>query len=330
MAHDPIERLDRALVDDPYGPAFDELRAVAGDLLLARGDPRGELIALERALDHGELDRATFMTSALAWLRDHDPHLPQTRLLAPGSVARLELRGGRMSAISLDLRARRLGSETLTEATDALIRALARAPTCRQLRGVEVQIERDDQTELCLDRITLAGRELPLEQLTISSTGRPLGHQTRNAAPELRKHFPHLWLVTRFGRVTPLIEPELLDQPAAWALADFAGARPSRQLRVRIGRGLSSGAERTTEAACELIAALGPAGEVFAEAIELLLGPRVSHAAPWLIDQLPRFGPWARRRLGPRVEQIASEGAPSPDALRGLASRCLQAFDSRP
>ena len=296
MGADPISRLDKALVEDPYGPGFDELRAVAGDLLLAQGEARGELIALERGRDHGQLDAETFASQVRAWLERHAPELDPGPEHDLAYVTHFGVRGGRVLALDLDLRATDSDpDQTLTERTDAIVRGLARAPVCAMLQRLRVTLERDDLTEVCLERLTLAGRHLPLEELSISTSGRALGHQTRQDALRLRKRLPQLWFATRFARVAPLIDPRTLDEPAALALEVLAGQRPSRYLRIRIGRGLSSGAEQTTRAACELIAELGASGEVFRNALEQLLAPEISHAAPWIRPHLSRFRPWAER-----------------------------------
>jgi hypothetical protein len=186
---------------------------------------------------------------------------------------------------------------------------------------VRVRHEADAATALAA--IERAGRKLPLETLVVSPTTRPLDHQSRGHAVELRKHFPHLWLVTRFARLAPLLDPELPDQTTASELREFAGAPMSQELRIRIGRGLTSGREHTTKVACELIAGLGESARVFAPTLDLLLRPHVSHAVVWLLPALPSFGPWVQT-LVPRLATITGDVERYPAKVRALAGRCLQ------
>jgi hypothetical protein len=298
-SRDPIATLDELLIEDPYGSAADEAMAVAGDLLQSRGDVRGELIMLEqrlaRASDLGTritrrveleawLDRhEALVFGSLAWLRTHP------------STLRYELRGGRLRRLHVDVRRALVRSPSLGVAE--LMHMIVDAPSLRRLTDLHVRVRHEADAAVALAAIEQAGRKLPLETLLISPTTRPLDHQSRGHAVELRKHFPHLWCVTRFARLAPLLDPELPDLTTASELHEFAGAPMSQELRIRIGRGLTSGREHTTKVACELLAGLGESGKVFAPTLDMLLRPQVSHAAAWLLPALASFGAWTEQLL---------------------------------
>jgi hypothetical protein len=327
---DPIATLDELLIEDPYGPATDEAMAVAGDLLQSRGQARGELIVLEQSLARAD-DRSTRIARRAeleAWLDRHEALVfgSLAWLRTRPSTLRYELRGGRLRRLHVDVRRALTRSASLGVAE--LMHAIVGAPPLRRLTDLQVRVHGEADAALALTAIERAGRKLPLESLLVSPTTRPLDHQSRGHAVELRKHFPHLWLVTRFARLAPLLDPELPDLTTASELQDFAGAPMSQELRIRIGRGLTSGREHTTKVACELLTGLGESGRVFAPTLDMLLRPHVSHAAVWLLPALPSFGAWART-LAPRLATITGDVERYPVKVRTLAGRCLYDFSPR-
>jgi hypothetical protein len=324
-ASDPIAALDELLIEDPYGSATDEPMVVAGDLLQSRGQARGELIMLELSLARAR-DRNTRIarrTELEAWLDRHESLVfgSLAWLRTRPSTLRYELRGGRLRRLYVDAR-RALARAASTDLAEVM-HAVVGAPVLRRLTELHVRVRHEADAAVVLTAIEQAGRKLPLESLLVSPTTRPLDHQSRGHAVELRKHFPHLWLVTRFARLAPLLDPELPDLTTAGELQDFAGTPMSQELRIRIGRGLTSGREHTTKIACELIAGLGESGKVFAPTLDLLLRPQVSHAAAWLLPALPSFGAWAEQ-LAPRVATITGNVDCYPIKLRSLAGTCLR------
>lgn len=327
---DPIATLDELLIEDPYGRATDDAMAVAGDLLQSRGDARGELIVLEQNLASAS-DRSTRIVRRAeleAWLDRHEALVfgSLAWLRTRPSTLRYELRGGRLRRLYVDAR------RALTRATSLgvadLMHMIVGAPTLRRLTDLHVRVHHEADAAVALTAIERAGRKLLLESLLVSPTTRPLDHQSRGHAVELRKHFPHLWLVTRFARLAPLLDPELPDLTTASELHEFAGSPMSQELRIRIGRGLTSGREHTTKVACELLAGLGESGKVFAPTLDMLLRPHVSHSAVWLLPALPSFGAWAEQ-LVPRVETITGNVDCYPVKLRSLAGTCLHSLAAR-
>lgn len=327
---DPIATLDELLIEDPYGRATDDAMAVAGDLLQSRGDARGELIVLEQNLASAS-DRSTRIVRRAeleAWLDRHEALVfgSLAWLRTRPSTLRYELRGGRLRRLYVDAR------RALTRATSLgvadLMHMIVGAPTLRRLTDLHVRVHHEADAAVALTAIERAGRKLLLESLLVSPTTRPLDHQSRGHAVELRKHFPHLWLVTRFARLAPLLDPELPDLTTASELHEFAGSPMSQELRIRIGRGLTSGREHTTKVACELLAGLGESGKVFAPTLDMLLRPHVSHSAVWLLPALPSFGAWAEQ-LVPRVATITGNVDCYPVKLRSLAGTCLHSLAAR-
>jgi hypothetical protein len=322
---DAVAELDRLLLDDPYGEEIEEVMLVAGDLLQAMGRPRGELIAHELALAaaRGPAERASKAALLDDWITRHQAAILGS--LAPlrerRGALRYELRGGRLRALSID--ARRVVRPGSGLRVGELMQVVVAAPAVRGVTELRVRVRDEAEAAEALTVVLRAGRRLPLELLIISPTTRPFGHQTRGHAVDLRKIFPHLWMVTRYARIAPLIDPELPDPTSAFELGEFAAAPMSQELRIRIGRGLSSGRELTTKAACELLAGLGSSARVFVPSLALLLRPQVSHAAAWILPQLPKFGAWVQA-LVPRVRSITGSEAHYSGEIRSLAGKCLR------
>ena len=57
--------------------------------------------------------------------------------------------------------------------------------------------------------------------------------------------------------------------------------------------------------------------------LDMLLRPRVSHAAAWILPALPSFQPWVQQ-LAPRVAAITGNVEHYPIKLRSLAGVCLK------
>lgn len=327
-ARDPIAALEERLLDDPHGPGLDEALAVVGDYLQSRGNVRGELIVHEQALASArdQVEQRHRQAQLDTWLDAHETLVfgTLTWLRKPPSTIRYELRGGQLRGLYVD--ARRALQRSAGMGVASLMQAIVGARACRKLVELRVRVRNEQDAATALETIEKAGRRLPLEWLMVSPTTRPLDHQTRGHAVELRKHFPHLWLVTRYARLAPLLDPELPDQTTAYELGQFVGAPMSQELRIRIGRGLTSGREHTTKVACELLAGLGPSGRVFLPTLDLLLRPNVSHAAGWVLAALPSLGPWALA-LRRRVASMSGDIGRYPPTLRSLAGVCLRELD---
>lgn len=331
---DAVTRLDELLVDDPFGAQLEDTMIVAGDLLQSRGQLRGEHIAHELAL-RGAADEAARRVHAAnyaAWIDAHAARLfgALRPLRARRGALRCEFRGGRLRALSLDLR-RVIGPGTQLRVSE-LVELVVAAPAVRHVRELRVRVRRQEDLREVHEALVRAGRALPLELLMISPTTRPLGHQLRGDAVELRERFPRLWFATRFGQIANLLDSGLdsglVDETTADELARLDGAPVDEALRIQLGRGLSSGRKLTTVAACERLAGLGPSARVFAPILALLLRPQVSHAAAWILPQLPRLGPWIAPQLIPRVRSITGDVANYSVELRCLAGRCLHQLES--
>lgn len=322
---DLAAKLDEQLTDDPFAPGIDETLAVVGDYMSSRGNARGELIVHELALARARTwaERRAREAELDAWLGAHESLVFGSLAFLHGARTglRYQLRGGHLRGLFVDARRALLHAPELD--IETLMHAIVGARACRRLTWLQVRVRTEVQGAAALAAIEQAGRQLPLEWLVISPTTRPLDHQTRGHAVALRKRFPHLWLVTRFARLAPLLDPELSDTVTASELRQFSGAPMTQELRIRIGRGLSSGREHTTRVACELLAEHGPSGQVFAPTLDMLLRPQVSHAAKWILPMLPRCGPWVMQ-LERRVASIVGASQRYPPQICRLANACVR------
>ena len=325
---DAVTQLDELLIDDPFNEAIDETLLVAGDLLQSRGELRGEHIAHELAMRSASAsERLERERAYTIWLAAHAPRLFGKKLEPlrhRPSAMRCRFHGGQLSQVTLDVR-RIIRSGTQLSIAE-LIGLLVSAPVMRHLRELRVRVRHTSEVGEVYDAVVRAGHELPLEFLMVSTTTRPLGHHTGGDMADLREIFPQLWFVTRYGNIAPVLDPELADETSAHELELFAGAAMNRPLRVCLGRGLSSGREHTTKAACDLLADLGPSARVFVPTLDLLLRRYVSLAAAWLLPELPRFGPWVHELL-PRVRSITGDVEHYPAEIRALAGHCLHELD---
>lgn len=330
IAHvsDAIARLDQLLVDDPCHEGSLEAMAVAGDLLQSRGALRGEHIAHELALAHASsAERPQRQEHYEAWLSTHERQLfgALHALRHRRGALSCQFRGGKLLAAKLDLR-RVIEPGSQLELRE-LVELFVSSPAMRELRELHIRVRHFEEHNTVQRAISGSGKALPLEVLLISPTTRPLGHHNRGSASELREAFPLLWLCTHASSISPVLDPELGDELTARELELRRGAAMDRELRVLVGRGLSSGRLRTTVAACQVIAGLGPSGRVFEPIIDMMLRPQVSHAAPWILAELPRFGAWARGLL-PRLRSITGDLRRYPGAVRIAAGNCISKIDT--
>ena len=330
IAHvsDAIARLDQLLVDDPCHEGLLETLAVAGDLLQSRGSLRGEHIAHELALALASpTERQRRVEDYERWLSAHERQLfgPLHALRHRKGALSFHFRGGKLLRARLDLRrVIRPGSQLEIR---ELVELFVASPVMRELRELQVRVRHFEEHNTVQRAVANSAAALPLEVLLISPTTRPLGHHNRGSARELRETFPLLWLCTHASSISPVLDPELGDALTAHELELRRGAAMDRQLRVLVGRGLSSGRLRTTIAACQVIAGLGPSGRVFEPIIDLMLRPQVSHAAPWILAELPRFGAWAQGLL-PRLRSITGDLRRYPGAVRIAAGNCIHELSS--
>ncbi len=322
---DVVALLDRLLDEDPYQPGIDELMQVAGDLLQARGHERGELIALEQALaaaDHAT--RSQRAAELQRWLQDHQVGMFGQAFASfsrKRGALRLTTRGGRLRGLFIDARridhegldvAQMLASLIGSHGARRLVELRVRVPTLAQLGHVHAVLEQ-------------LPRRPPLEFVCASPTTRPIGHQLNGHPTRLRELLPRLWFATQAGQIALIHDRNLDEERSAAELDGFAGAPMSRELRIHIGRALSSGRKRSTEAGLRLLAGLGDSGRVFLPALRMLLAPGVSPAARWLLPALARLGPWARE-LRPIVARMTGDARRYGEPLRSLAGRSLAGF----
>ncbi len=304
---DPIATLDRLLVDDPYGPGFDEARAVAGDLLQAKGHIRGELIALEQLVERAptrEAERDALATLE-SWVADHEAQLFRGLAVMRHKLGAMRywFRGGRVERLFIDTR-RVIMPEAKAElyklTIPELMAVVLDSPAVKHVRNLEVRVRRPQEAPDVVTAVRKLGSKLAVEQLMVSMTTRPTGHYPpshRHDVVALRKDLGQLWLATEYGEIVPLYERDLSDEATAAELDELEVGPMTRALRVRLGRGLTSNRPETTKVACEKIAQLGESGRVFLPALIMMLRPQVSAAAQWILPVLPHFPAWKQELL---------------------------------
>lgn len=334
MAADPIAALDHLLVEDPEHPDLGEAMAVAGDLLQSRGHPRGQLIAFElmqRAAAPGE--RKAIAATLESWVADHEARIFGSlhALRHRRGALRYAFTGGWLTELALD--ARRVSPADARYSLDAseLIMVLVGSPALRRVRSLQIRAAKfDELVRLSAElRKQVRADKTAIESLILSPTTRPIGHRA-NATPveldALRRAMPKLWCVTESGYLVSLLDPRLPDEASADELDRLRGGAMSRDLRVLIGRGLTSGRPETTKVACEHIAEQGASGRVFLPTLRMLLRPQVSHAAVWIAPMLVRFGAWVHE-LRPQLASITGSDSRFSVELRRAAGLALRQLD---
>jgi hypothetical protein len=170
-----------------------------------------------------------------------------------------------------------------------------------------------------------------IETLILSTTTRPIGHRA-NATPveveALRKAMPKLWCMTESGYLVSLLDPRMSDDESAHELDVLRGRAMTRDLRVLIGRGLTSGRPATTKVACEHLVEQGESARVFAPILRMLLRPQVSPAAAWIVPTLPRMAAWVVE-LRPLLATITGASARYGVELRRVAGVALRGLSER-
>ena len=240
---DAVEVLDQHLDDDPYRAGLDESLTVIGDLLQARGDPRGELIALEQGIATATHRSRSGRVAALTrWLHerpDANPLGPAfARYAVERGALRLGLRGGRVRELFIDLRR----IHVKPDAAATVLSDLLTGPGAQWL--VELRIRTRTHADLTLVDAALAELELAstVELICASTSTRPITRGTSKSATTTTTR-PRLWLTTVAGQVTPIRAPERSDELEAAELRACAHEPMSARLRVRVGRALCSGRE---------------------------------------------------------------------------------------
>jgi hypothetical protein len=331
---DPIAELDRLLTEDPQHPRLAEAMVVAGDLLQHQGKIRGELIALELMLKAAPAgpDRKAAAAELESWVSAHAVRLFKSihALRHRRGAIRYWFHGGRIDELFVDVR-RLSWDPRLTLGHDELVKLLLGSPAIDHATRLQLRVRGPDAIVGLMGELRKQAKpgKLIVEQLIISPTTRPIGHYV-NATPKeletLRKAMPKLWLVTENGYLVSMLDPKSADEASAADLDRLRGKPMSRDLRVLIGRGLTSGRPETTKVACERIAEHGDSSRVFLPALRMLLRPQVSPASlGWIIPMLPGFGEWARE-LRPQVGRITGSEDRYPLELRSAAGRVLRGW----
>ncbi len=330
---DPIAELDRLLVEDPEHPDIDTAMVVAGDLLQHQGQIRGELIALElllRAAPPGHEHEAIADTLE-SWVAGHDARLFGSlhALRHLRGAIRYAFHGGRINEFFLDTRRLR-PDPRLSLGPDEFVQLLLGSPLIKHAQRLQIRAKQPETVVRLMAELQTQAKSitLPTEQLVISTTTRPIGHRAALSQPTkaielLRKVMPKLWFVTESSLLVSLIDPASSDEASAADLHALRGQPMSRDLRVLIGRGLTSGRREPTTVACERIAEHGESARVFLPALRMLLRPRVSHAAAWIVPMLPMFGPWVRE-LRPQLQRITGSATTYAVEVRRAAGHALR------
>ncbi|MFV8752618.1 hypothetical protein ACNOYE_18885 [Nannocystaceae bacterium ST9] len=333
---DPIAELDRLLVEDPCRPDVGEAMSVAGDLLQHKGQLRGELIALELMLAAAPASERKQVADTLeSFVAGHDARMFGSihALRHRRGALRYSFHGGRIDELFLD--ARRLGWDPrLTLGPDEIVQLLLGSPAIEHAQRLQIRVGKSDALVRFLAELRkqAGGKLANLEQLILSTTTRPLGHRAHATATELaalRKAAPKLWLATESGYLVSLIDPKIPDEASASDLHGMRGHPMTRELRVLIGRGLTSGRSETTKVACERIAEHGESARVFLPALRMLLRPQVSHAAAWIVPMIPHFDGWARE-LVPTLRRITGSSKAHALELRRAAGLALHRLGPEP
>jgi hypothetical protein len=328
---DLVAELDRLLREDPEHPRMSETLSVAGDLLQHQGRPRGELIALElllRATPIGP-ERQAVAATLESWVAGHEARLFKSiqPLRHRRGALRYSFHGGRVDALVIDVR--RISSDPRYRLEPSeFVQLLLGSPAIEHARSLQLRVGNPDAIVRLMGQLRKQPQpgKLAVEQLILSMTTRPIGHRanaTPNELESLRRVMPKLWCVTEAGYLVSLLDPKSPDEASA---ADLDGQRDrpmSRDLRVLIGRGLTSGRPETTKVACERIAEHGESSRVFLPALAMLLRPQVSHAASWIIPMLPRFAAWAHE-LVPQLRRITGSAEIYGLELRRSAGQALR------
>jgi hypothetical protein len=331
---DPIAELDRLLIEDPQHPRITEAMSVAGDLLQHQGRIRGELIALElllKAAPEGP-ERKAVADTLESWVAGHEARLFKSihALRHRRGAIRYAFHGGRIDELFVDVR-RLSWDPQLTLGPDELVQLLLGSPAIDHAQHLQLRVRGPDGMVRLMGELRKQGAssklgQLVVEQLIISATTRPIGHRIHASSSELeslRKVMPKLWCVTEAGYLVSLLDPKSPDEASAADLDALRGRAMSRDLRVVIGRGLTSGRPETTKVACERIAEHGESSRVFLPALRMLLRPNVSPAAAWIIPMVPHFAAWARE-LAPQLRRITGSVEIYPLELRRAAGQTLR------
>lgn len=328
---DPIAALDRLLTEDPQWPGILETMSVAGDLLQHQGRIRGELIALELMLKAAPAgpERKAAADTLESWVAGHEARLFKSihALRHKRGAIRYSFHGGRIDDLFIDVR-RLSWDPRLTLGANELVQLLLGSPAIDHAQRLQLRVRSlDPLVKLMAElRKQATPGKLIIEQLIISPTTRPLGHRvnaTPNELENLRKVMPKLWCVTESGYLVSLLDPKSPDEASAADLDGQRGRTMSRDLRVLIGRGLTSGRPETTKVACERIVEHGESGRVFLPALRMLLRPQVSPSAAWIIPMLPHFDGWVRE-LAPELRRITGSDANYPLEIRRAAGQATR------
>ena len=325
-----IAKLDHLLDEDPGHPDLAEVLSVAGDRLQEEGQLRGQLIALELLLDAATNDesRASAAATLESFIASHEARLFGSlhMLRHRRGALRQWVHGGRIEGLFIDARRISPDPRYRLEAKE-LVQILLGSPAIRHLRRLQIRTARIEGSGGLLEQLGKQAKlgALEIEQLIISPTTRPIGHRVQWSLPSfevLRRALPKLWFATHAGDLVSLLDPKSPDEASALELDRMRGQAMARDLRIWIGRGLSSGRPETTKVACERIVEHGESSRVFLPALRMLLRPKVSPAAAWIIPAIPHFGTWARE-LAPQLRAITGSAGIYPIEQRRAAGKVL-------
>lgn len=319
---DPVALVDQLFDDDPIVRDRGELLTVAGDLLQARGDRRGELIILDQAVAAASRrERGDALAARERWLRAHQAELlgeAFARFSTRRGSLRLGFFAGRLRSLTVDLR--RIDAPGLAPAE--ILTQLLAAPGCRDLAELRVRVRQEATLALVRAALEPLERRPPIESLLVSTTTHVRGADLGRVA--LDDLLPDLWFAAPTGRLGTTVGREA-DARLMGLVRDIDA--PSRAARIAIGQALTYPERGPAKAVCEALARLGPAAEVFASTLVELMQPRAYAMLPTLLDGLPSFGAWVTE-LRPDVARITGTSHRHWPGTGVSAIRCLAALDA--
>lgn len=362
--HDRYEQayladVERLFADPEDRDARDAI-AVHGDRLQSLGDPRGGLIAFERALratrEHAE--RRVIEAAMNQYVAEHGEAL--LGLLDdrddPLRGLYIEWRGGAGHVVTVDLSVGERGDRD--EPGDdgrgpsfelAWMDALLSAPALSRARRLRVRTQGDpDRAAEVMTRLARLEQPWPLEELSIGPSVWPDAHggpfnDYPFAVSDVRAFlakYSRLHLLVVNDTVVPLPRrhaeapdwPHMYHHPAGFDVEEacigiraLAGAELDVAGRTAIGRALWSLQDSLRLAAIETIATLGSEGRkfMFSLGLYLQLGMyRESRAALKCLRSLGRHA----RQLAPRLRVIVDQPDDHDPQLWAAARRALAAM----
>ena len=310
------EATARLAFDVPLDADAHAALRVWADILEAKGDARGPLIALEHlAIDDAMVtDRHEHNRLVLDASAELLPTFAAA-LRVPRAVA-LDWRAGALYAAELDTRR----AETVLNATaESIVTSLLVAPAAHAMRRIFVRVRKDNQVARVASAIAQSEAANSLEQVSVL-TG-PFARsavQYSTAAAQLIRACPSLWMLAAGFSLTAL------TMEGAGEIRRADPAKPSG--RRTLGRALFHQQHRP--AALERIESLGAHALGFVEALMALLAPRVTDEPTHIAacQCLAAIGPRHAARAVPLLRKITGRTELYEVEARRAAGQALVAL----